>query len=118
MKKQIGTRGEALAVAFLENKHYEIIEQNWRCRWGEIDIVARDDEVLVFCEVKTRRAESTQLALVNITESKAQKMIAAAQHYLHEKELEDTLWRIDAIGVAIPRNGEAVIDHVEDVLDW
>ena len=88
VRKQIGIRGEALAVAYLENNNYKIIEQNWRCRWGEIDIIARANSVLVFCEVKTRRAESTEVALVNITENKARKMIVAAQHYLHEKDLE------------------------------
>lgn len=118
MKNQIGMRGEALAVEFLKKKQYEIIEQNWRCRLGEIDIVARDDIELVFCEVKTRRAESTQVALVNITESKREKMIRAAQYYLDEYDLDEAIWRIDAIGIAIPRNGEAIIDHVEDVLDW
>ena len=118
MKNQIGVRGEALAVDYLTNKNYEIIEQNWRCRLGEIDIVAQDNAVLVFCEVKTRRAESTQLALVNITESKQKKMITAAQHYIDQHNLDQTIWRIDAIGIAIPRNGTAIIDHVEDVLDW
>lgn len=118
MKNQIGMRGEALAVDFLKKKQYVIIEQNWRCRLGEIDIVAKNDDELVFCEVKTRRAESTQVALVNITESKREKMIRAAQYYLDEHDLDEIIWRIDAIGIAIPENGEAIIDHVEDVLDW
>lgn len=118
MKNQIGLRGEALAVDYLKNKNYVIIEQNWRCRLGEIDIVVRDESVLVFCEVKTRRAESTQVARVNITESKREKMITAAQYYLNEHDLDDAIWRIDAIGIAIPRDGRAIIDHVEDVLDW
>ncbi|MEM9950996.1 MAG: YraN family protein [Chloroflexota bacterium] len=118
MRKRIGAEGEALAIAHLKAKDYHIVEQNWHCQRGEIDIVARDGEVWVFCEVKTRRASSTQSALVNITAKKQEKMILAAQEYLHEHQLEDVIWRIDAIAVALPTNSEPIIDHVEDVLDW
>lgn len=118
MKNEIGQGGESLAADYLKRKGYEIIEQNWRCRAGEIDIVAKEAECYVFCEVKTRRSNSTQQAFMNITKSKARKMIKAAQHYIHEKNLDDVLWRIDAIGIALPKNAQAIIDHVEDVLDW
>lgn len=118
MSSTLGTRGEDLAVNYLKNKGYTIIEQNWHCQRGEIDIVAQVGELWVFCEVKTRRSTSTQQAFVNITESKAKKIIASVQHYLHEHVLEDVVWRIDAIGIAIPHNGKPIIDHVEDALDW
>ncbi|MGB7342293.1 MAG: YraN family protein [Phototrophicaceae bacterium] len=118
MRNKLGARGEALAVTYLTNKHYRIIAQNWHCQRGEIDIIAQDAATWVFCEVKTRRSVSTQQALVNITEQKRQKMILAAQHYLHEHELDDVSWRIDAIAIAIQADKPPVIDHVEDVLDW
>jgi len=118
MQQSTGATGEAIAINYLKNKGYDIIEQNWHCRAGEIDIVARESDIYIFCEVKTRRSNSTQQAFMNITEHKAEKMIKAAQHYIHEHELEDVLWRIDAIGIALPKNGQAIIDHVEDVLDW
>lgn len=118
MRKQIGADGEAIAVAHLKAKGYSIIEQNWHCQRGEIDIVAQDSDTWVFCEVKTRRSASTQQALVNITPKKQERMILAAQTYIAEHQLEDVLWRIDAIAVAMPSSGQAIIDHVEDVLDW
>ena len=118
MRKTLGAQGEALAVAHLQKKDYQIIEQNWHCSRGEIDIVARDGDVWVFCEVKTRRSQSTQDAFVNLTQQKQKKMILAGQSYVAEHDLEDALWRIDAIGIAIPRHGEAIIEHVEDVLEW
>lgn len=118
MTKELGAEGEALAAAYLEKEDYTIIERNWYCGRGEIDIIAKVHDVWVFCEVKTRRSQSTQQAFMNITARKREKMIAAAQHYLHEHELEDVEWRIDAIGVAILKGGQDKIDHVEDALDW
>lgn len=118
MRNKLGDRGEAIAVTFLLEKNYHIIAQNWHCQRGEIDIIAQDTATWVFCEVKTRRSVSTQQALVNITEQKRQKMILAAQQYLHDNALDDVSWRIDAIGIAIQQDGTPIIDHVEDVLDW
>lgn len=118
MRKTLGAHGEALAIAYLREKNYHIVEQNWHCRRGEIDIVARHGEGWVFCEVKTRRSHSTQDALMNITARKQEKMILSAQLYIAKHNLDDVMWRIDAIGIAIPHNGQAIIDHVEDVLDW
>lgn len=118
MNNSIGAEGETLAVSYLKNKGYEIVEQNWHCLWGEIDIIAKNQSTWIFCEVKTRRSNTTQNAFVNITPSKRKKMIASAQQYLHEHNLGDAIWQIDAIGVAIMKNTAPKIDHVEDALDW
>lgn len=118
MTHSIGKLGEDFAVAHLTACGYDIIERNWHCQWGEIDIVARTDSIWVFCEVKTRKNSTTQRALMNITPAKRKKMVLAAQQYLHEHDLDDAIWRIDAIAVAITNNGQPEIDHVEDALDW
>ena len=117
-KDSIGKKGEEIAVKYLQDKGFEIIEQNWHCQWGEIDIIAKTQSVWIFCEVKTRTSESTQQAFMNISTSKRKKLIASAQQYLHEHELDDAIWQIDAIGIALTRNQIPKIDHVEDALDW
>ena len=117
-KSNIGAQGENLAVAYLENKAYRIIETNWHCRFGEIDIVAQFEETWVFCEVKTQHGINTEQAFANITPSKAQKLLKAAYPYIEAHQLEDALWRIDAIAIALPPKGTAIIEHVEDALDW
>lgn len=117
-KQDLGSRGETLAAQYLEEKAYHILDSNWHCRFGEIDIVAKDGDVYVFCEVKTRRTNNVQEALAAITASKAEKFTKAVYHYLNEHQLEDVVWRIDAIGIALPPRGKVIIEHVEDALDW
>lgn len=114
----LGLRGENLAAQYLKEKDYIILETNWHCRLGEIDIVAQTGATYVFCEVKTRRGKNVQDALVAITLKKRQRFVKAVYHYLNEHGLEDVLWRIDAIGIALPPQGKPIIEHVEDALDW
>lgn len=117
-RQQLGKHGESLAVAYLQQRDYAIITRNWHCSHGEIDIVAQQDDMLVFVEVKTRRSMNIQSAFANITPSKQEKLIAAVYLYLSDHDQENALWRIDAIAVAIPRRGTPVIKQVEDALGW
>jgi putative endonuclease len=117
-KQSLGAKGEKLAAQHLEGQGYTIIAMNWRCRQGEIDIVAQQNDLYIFVEVKTRRSMTVQDALASITSSKREKFIKAVYYYLNEHQLDEALWRIDAIGVALPPNGKAIIEHVEDALDW
>ena len=111
-----GNYGEALAADYLRQNGYDIVTTNWHCAHGEIDIVARTQDMLVFVEVKTRRTASTQAAFASITPQKRQRLIASAYAYLDAHADDDPIWRIDAIGIALSR--PPVIDHVEDALDW
>lgn len=117
-KRTLGEFGEALAQNHLRAKGYAILTQNWRCRLGEVDIVAMDDAMLVFVEVKTRHAQQVETAFAGLTKAKQQRMIAAAHQFLDEHDCADLLWRLDAIAVVVPQNGEPIIEHVEDALDW
>ena len=114
----IGGQGEALASRYLERRGYSIVERNWSCAFGEIDIIARRDATLIFAEVKTRRANSTDDILSGITRQKHERLLRAASQYLHDHGLEEALWRIDAIAVAIPRYRPPQIKHIQDVFDW
>jgi putative endonuclease len=113
-----GQKGEMLAAAFLRQRGYEIIDSNWRCTRGEIDIIARLGEMLVFVEVRTRHADGTAEAFESVNSRKQSRMQNAVHLYLAEHELENSAWRIDVIAIALPRSGKPLIEQVEDALDW
>ncbi len=117
--QQTGNTGESIAMTFLKSKGYAILDTNWSSRFGEIDIVAKQEDTYVFVEVKTRRSNNTESAFASITPSKREKMIRTIYLYLDERNLDDdTVWRVDAIGIALRRNHPPIIDHVENAFDW
>jgi putative endonuclease len=116
--QRLGEMGESLAAEYLQRAGYEILDRNWHCLRGELDIVAKRADEWIFVEVKTRRGQSIESALLSFTPSKRERLIASVYHYFAERQLEDALWRIDVIGIALPRDGAAIIEHVENALDW
>lgn len=102
----IGSFGEQIASDFLRKKGYTILEKNFKKRYGEIDIVALDNDVLVFIEVKTRTSNQFGSPLEAITPWKLQVVIRSAQYYkLTHKNLPD-LMRIDAVSVQLSPDGK------------
>jgi len=117
--QQTGNTGEAIATNFLKGQGYTIVDTNWSSQFGELDIVAKQNQTYVFVEVKTRHSHNTESALASITLSKREKMIKTIYLYLHEHDLDDDiLWRVDVIGIALHRNQPPTIDHVENAFDW
>lgn len=101
----VGKSGEDIASGFLRKKNYKIIEQNFKKRYGEIDIVALDGETLVFIEVKTRKSTEFGSPLESITPWKLRSVIKTAQYYkLTHLKLPESL-RIDAVGIKLSDNG-------------
>ena len=119
---RLGAHGEQLASDHLERAGYRLIERNARCgRLGELDIVARRERCLVFCEVKTRVAGTTagpDGPLDAIGPTKRRRLRQLAAEWLRTRELDGSRppWiRFDAIGVTIDRSGALLaLDHVED----
>lgn len=111
-KQTIGKVGEQLAVDYLKKNGYHIITTNWRCKWGEIDIIAYDGHETVFVEVKTRRANTTESAFENITPAKMQKVIHSV--YLYADQNQVLAWRIDAIGILLSAKSSPQIEHVQN----
>jgi putative endonuclease len=114
-KGVLGQQGEQLAASFLTEAGLEILDRNWRCAHGEIDIVARDGQTLVICEVKTRSGVRFGTPVEAITKQKAARLrrLAAAwvtAHSLFFKEI-----RIDAIGVLRAATGEFSVEHIRGV---
>jgi putative endonuclease len=113
-----GKRGEQLAADYLKRQGYTILEVNWHCKYGEIDIIAQQAAALIFVEVRTRHAKDTERAFESITSRKQKRMIATAEMYIATHDLGDADWRVDVIGIAIPAVGAPIIDHAEDALGW
>jgi len=117
-EQSLGNQGEQIAQRFLLEKGYTIRDIQWRCKMGEIDIVAFHQGSLIFVEVKTCRGTQPEIAFANLTPKKRKRLIAAAYAYLSSHNIEEIAWQIDAIGIAISGNDKPIIEHVEDAFDW
>jgi putative endonuclease len=106
-----------LAEAKLVAAGYVPVARNYRCAAGEIDLIARHGETLVFVEVRARRGEAYGLPEASITPRKRRHLIAAAQTYLLENNLPDADWRIDLVAVEYSLRGELMrVDIVENAV--
>lgn len=99
--KRTGQKGEALAAAHLAGAGYRIVERNYRCRFGEIDIVAWEGDTLVFAEVKSRRSAAYGPPALAVGLQKQRKISRIALHYLSEKRLSRTPARFDVVAVML-----------------
>lgn len=118
-RQALGKQGEQIAQRHLRMLGYAIVECNWRCKAGELDIIARDGETLVFVEVRARSADSTEPAWQSITPRKRAVLGVLAESYMSERAADpNSLWRIDIIAVAFGRTTVPIVEHVQDALDW
>jgi putative endonuclease len=104
-RRDTGILGEKIACEFLGKHGYDIIETNYRCPEGEIDIVARQSETLVFIEVRTRRNRKFGSPEESITEIKKERLRAAAAHYGQDRENLPEARRIDMVAIEMGKNG-------------
>lgn len=112
--KALGRWGEDKAVEYLHDKGLNILDRNYRCPVGEIDIIAMQDNTLVFIEVKTRRSLSFGLPAESVTFKKQVKYFKIAQYYMKEKGIKDWSCRFDVIEVILNRNGSCQFNHIVD----
>lgn len=119
VRQQVGVRGEDLAVAELESQGMEILARNWRCRLGEIDVVARELEAgrstLVFCEVKCRTGLGFGAPLESITYAKVRKLRQLTAQWLATERVQADHVRIDAIGVMLIPGARPDLTHVRGI---
>jgi putative endonuclease len=113
----LGKYGETLAARRLGEAGLTVLERNWRCgRTGEIDIVARDGDVLVVCEVKTRRAGSFEHPMAAVGPEKAERLRRLAARWIQDHGgAPPGGVRIDLVGVLLPRRGAPVVEHARGV---
>lgn len=114
--RNLGFLGEQIASKYLENLGYRIIERNFNCKIGEIDIVALDRDILVFVEVKARWSDKFGLPEESITPWKIRKIIKTGEYYkLLHPNLPDSL-RLDAVAIDLTFNGETKdIRHFKNI---
>lgn len=112
-KKLRGHKGEAIAADYLRKKGYKIRAMNYFCRFGEIDIIAEKDDIIIFVEVKLRKNRDFANALEYVTKSKQKKILKTAMIYLSTVEDEQKYSRFDVI--EIYHDGEIKeINHLEN----
>jgi putative endonuclease len=116
-RQSLGQIGESLAAGFLENKGFSIIERNHRTPYGEIDLITKQDDSIVFIEVKTRASRSLGPPEISITRKKAEHMRHAAEYYIQQHSEVHNEWRIDVISVQIQaKETPPLIDHFENAI--
>ena len=110
-----GSAGEEYAAEVLTRKGYEIITRNYRSRFGEIDIICKNDKFIAFVEVKTRSSEKYGEPKEAVNFHKQKKILSVAKYYL-AKQKEDTLCRFDVIEVKYNKENNKMteINHIED----
>jgi putative endonuclease len=113
--RSIGAYGERLAARRLVEDGMVLVDRNWRCDAGELDLVLRDGDVLVFCEVKTRASKAFGHPLEAVSPAKAQRLRRLAARWLHEHAVSSPGVRIDLVGVLLQPRGVAEVVHLRGV---
>ncbi len=111
-KKSFGEKGEDMAVEYLKKLGYKILARNYRFGHGEIDIIAKDKETIVFVEVKTRENLNFGPPELAITKRKQQQIKKIGEAYLHENNITDTECRMDVVAILMERNKKPEINHI------
>lgn len=112
-RSRLGRSAEIAAAAELGRRGYRIVASNYRCRHGEIDLIAQEGDSLVFVEVRCKRTGEFGSPAESITAAKRRKLIATAQHYLNEQAAEDVNCRFDVVEVR-PVRGKLTAEVIRD----
>ncbi|MGQ3686361.1 MAG: YraN family protein [Candidatus Loosdrechtia sp.] len=105
-QKEVGAKGEHLAVKFLRKNGFKILQRNYACRCGEIDIICYDRGAIVFVEVKTRHSDTYGPPELSVTEAKKRQIIKVAKYYVAKKKVHDIDLRFDVVSILYPPHGE------------
>ena len=114
-KGSLGAYGESVAARHLTEQGMVVLDRNWRCEAGEIDLVLRDGAVLVVCEVKTRRSDAFGSPHEAVTDAKASRLHLLAARWMEQRGVRAPEVRIDIVGAAAAGAGAARVDHVRGV---
>ena len=115
-KQILGQEGERIAESYLRKKGYRVVERNYRCPVGELDLILLDRRVVVFVEVKTRSDDRFGAPLESVGPRKQQKMIKTALFFLSRHRLHNRDARFDVVGISL-RDGEPVVEHVPNAFE-
>ncbi|MGB9594865.1 MAG: YraN family protein [Candidatus Poribacteria bacterium] len=112
-KKLVGNKGESIAEDYLKQKGYKIIQKNYRCRFGEIDIIAKDQDTIVFVEVRTKQNDNFGSPQDSITPAKIEKISKTSLSFIQEKKFAGFSYRFDFIAITFSQ-GKPNIEHIEN----
>ena len=113
-RQKVGSWGEMVAAEYLQEHGYNLIARNFRTPYGEIDIIAEKAGYSIFIEVKTRTSGSLGPPEISVTPRKQEHMVAAAEYYCQENEIDS--WQIDVIAVEILPGKQPAITHFENAI--
>ncbi len=114
-RRETGRAGEDLAVRYLQEQGYRIVERNWRCRMGEIDIVAKDGPVLVIIEVRSKRGISHGSGLESVSGRKLAKLTGLAELYLVMEKISNVPVRLDVVSIVFDGEKTPKLEHVKNI---
>jgi putative endonuclease len=115
-KRDLGRHGEQTAEQFLRAHGYAIVARNYRCPYGEIDVVARDRDTLVFIEVRTQSGPTFGDPLESVTQRKQRQIAKAALHYVVRHRIENQAMRFDVIGISWNNSAPQLV-HVKGAFE-
>ncbi|MEH3076834.1 MAG: YraN family protein [Quadrisphaera sp.] len=116
-RREVGAHGERVAEAHLVSAGAEVLDRNWRCRWGELDLVVRDGDALVGVEVRTRRTSASGTPLESVTPLKVARLrrLLGLWCAAHPDRDRAARLRLDVVGVVLDASGRASVQHVRAV---
>jgi putative endonuclease len=114
--QQVGKKGEEAALRFLKRKGYRILQKNYVCKMGEVDLIAKEKDTLVFIEVKTRTSTTFGPPQLAVNAAKQIQLSQAALCFLKENKLEDVRARFDVVAILLGPEGEK-IELIQDAFD-
>jgi putative endonuclease len=112
--RPLGRRGEEHAARFLQRRGYRILQRNYSCPVGEVDLIAADRDMLVFIEVKTRRSDAKADPEVNVTPRKQAQVSRVARWFVKQMRAEHLPARFDVVAVVLPDRGQPRVEHFVD----
>ncbi len=115
-KKELGRRGEELAAQYLRKNGYELIQRNYVCKMGEMDIIAKEKGTLVFVEVKARTSTAFGPPQSAVNSAKQRQLSKVALNFLKEKKIEDAKARFDVVAILFGKRGDE-IELIKDAFD-
>jgi putative endonuclease len=115
-KQVLGGEGERIAEMYLTKKGYRVVERNYRCPVGEMDLIVLDRRVIVFVEVKTRSDHRFGIPLEAVRTRKQQKLVKTAQFFLAQHRLHNRDARFDVVGISVAGQ-EPVVEHIQNAFE-
>ncbi len=116
-RRQLGAMGEALAAEYLESRGFVVLERNFRCRAGEIDIVGLDGDTIVFVEVKTRRSGQFGVASEQVTAAKRRRIVRIARAFAASRNLAARQLRFDVVAIDLGPDGVPNVQLIRSAFD-